>query len=69
MPIDTRELTGKSYTPKEAGAVLNITGDSIRRLVREGRLRAVRLAGQRKYRILGEDLARYLTGEPPKEGA
>lgn len=65
MPVDIAELMGKVYTAKEAGDVLGLTPDSIRRLVREGHLRAVNVPGQRKYRFKGEDIARYVQGEPP----
>jgi excisionase family DNA binding protein len=68
MPVELQTLVGKSYTVKEAAAVLELTPDSVRRLVREGRLRAVRMPGTRKYRFLGADLARYLKGEPPIGG-
>jgi excisionase family DNA binding protein len=65
MPVNVAELRGKVYTSREVAAVLSITSDSVRRLVREGRLRAIRLPGQRRFRFLGEDICRYLTGQPP----
>ncbi len=48
-----------AYTYAEAGAVLSVSERTIRRLVEEGRLRAITVAGERSRRIHRSDLEAY----------
>lgn len=47
-------------TTEEAAQALRLSGSSIRRLIKAGRLRAYRVAGVGTIRILREDVARLL---------
>ncbi|MFQ5340111.1 MAG: helix-turn-helix domain-containing protein [Terriglobia bacterium] len=53
------------YTVKETAALLKLSERSIRRYIRQGKLKAYRVAGERELRIRGQDLLRLL--EPVKE--
>jgi len=55
------------YTVEDLAEVLGRHPDSIRRIIREGHLRAVRARGRKAYTLLGEDVVRYLKGLPPLE--
>lgn len=48
-----------AYTYSEAGAVLSVSERTIRRLVEEGRLRAIPVGGPRTPRIHRDDLVAY----------
>lgn len=65
MVIDLKALEGRLFTVDELAEVTGLHPDSIRRLIREGTLRAVKPLGLRGYRVRGEDAARYLQGLPP----
>jgi excisionase family DNA binding protein len=53
-------------TPEEAAAVLKLNLETVRRLLREGKLPGAKIG--RSWRILRRDLERYLAGEGRKEG-
>ena len=65
MPIDREALWGKIFKPKELAEVLGVTQDSIRRVIREGKLKAVCAFGGSRLFIHGEDVIRYLEGLGP----
>jgi len=65
MALDLKAMEGMAYTAEDVAQLLHLHPDTIRRLIRDRRLRAVRPPGSRIYIILGEDLARYFRGEPP----
>ena len=48
------------YTVKETAALLKLSERSIRRYIRQGKLKAYRVAGERELRIRGQDLLRLL---------
>jgi excisionase family DNA binding protein len=61
----TSSLAGRLLSCREAAAILSVSDDTIRRLVRSGKLDAVRI-GPRCLRVLGESLGRYIN--TPAEG-
>jgi len=65
MPVDFGDLENKSFTVEEIAPILGMDSQGIRRLIRLGKLRAVRPDGARAFRVLGEDAIRYLKGLPP----
>jgi excisionase family DNA binding protein len=64
MPVDLKTLEGKAYNPDEVAQILKMHGDTVRRLCKSGRLKAAKPRGSKCYIILGEDVVRYLKGEP-----
>lgn len=56
----TTEIRDFVYTVKESAALLKLSERSIRRYIRQGKLRAYRVAGKRELRILGRDLLQLL---------
>jgi excisionase family DNA binding protein len=56
----TTEISDFVYTVKESAALLKLSERSIRRYIRQGKLRAYRVAGTRELRILGRDLLQLL---------
>ena len=48
------------YTVKETAALLKLSERSIRRYIRQGKLKAYRVAGERELRIKGQDLLQLL---------
>jgi excisionase family DNA binding protein len=48
------------YTVKETAALLKLSERSIRRYIRQGKLKAYRVAGERELRIKGHDLLQLL---------
>ncbi len=67
MVIDLKELEGKVFNPEEAAARAGINPDTMRRLCRTGKIKAVKPPGSKAYFILGADLIRYIEGKPPRE--
>jgi excisionase family DNA binding protein len=65
MAIDLKALEGKAFTTEEAARAIGFHPDSVRRLCREGKLHAVKPPGHKEYIVFGDDLIRYLKGEPP----
>ena len=65
MVIDLKALEGRLFTVEELAECTDLHPDSLRRLIREGKLRAVKPLGLRGYRIMGDDAARLLRGLPP----
>ena len=65
LPADRQgaleELLGKEfYTVGEAAALLRVHPETLRRAIRDGRLRAVKLATVKgRYRIPAEELERF----------
>jgi len=59
------------YTVKETAALLKLSERSIRRYIRQGKLKAYRVAGERELRIRGQDLLRLLepVQEQPDDGS
>ena len=47
------------YSCREAAAILNVSDDSIRRMIHAGDLEAIRI-GQRSLRVLGDSIANYI---------
>lgn len=48
------------YTVQESATLLKLSERSIRRYIKQGKLRAYRVAGERQLRIKGEDLLQLL---------
>lgn len=65
MAIDLKALEGKAFNPDEVAKLTGMNCDTIRRLCREGRIKAAKPRGSKCYIILGEDFIRYLKGESP----
>lgn len=57
MATDIRDFV---YTVKETATLLKLSERSIRRYIRQGKLKAYRVAGERELRIKGQDLLRLL---------
>lgn len=68
MAVDLKALEGRAFRVDELAQVLELHPDSIRRVIREGRLRAIRPPGTKSYIVLGEDALRFLRGLPVREG-
>ena len=64
-------LDSQILTVDEAAEKLKLSPAGVRRLIREGAIRAAKIgAGQPGYRILASELERFVRGEPvPCEGA
>lgn len=56
----TTDISDFVYTVKETAALLKLSERSIRRYIRQGKLKAYRVAGERELRIRGQDLLRLL---------
>ena len=67
MPIDLESMAGKAYTVEELAATMGVHPDTIRRAIRQKRLRAVRPPGSGAYMVLGRDAIRYIEGKPPAQ--
>ena len=65
MALDLKAMEGMAYTVEDMAEILRLHPDSVRRLIRDNRLRAVHPPGSRSYIILGEDVVRYIRGEAP----
>ena len=52
-------MAGRLYSCREAAKVLDVSDDTIRRLIHSGKLEAVRI-GKRCLRVLGESLERCI---------
>ncbi len=65
MALDLKAMEGMAYTVEDMAEILRLHPDSVRRLIRDDRLRAVHPPGSRSYIILGEDVVRYIRGEAP----
>src|SRR5437016_1049982 len=50
------------YTAEEAARILKLSGYTVRRMLKSGRLRAVKVGGGRQWRIHKADLEAYLQG-------
>jgi excisionase family DNA binding protein len=62
----TMPMSGRLYSCREAAKVLDVSDDTIRRLIDSGKLEAVRI-GKRCLRVLGESLERCINS--PTEGS
>lgn len=60
----TSPLTGRLLSCREAAKILDISDDSVRRLIRTGKLDGVRL-GERILRVFGESLERFMQSHTP----
>ena len=58
-------MSGRLYSCREAAKLLDVSDDTIRRLIHAGKLEAVRI-GKRCLRVQGESLERYIN--TPAEG-
>ena len=54
-----KPLAGRLLSCREAAQRLNVSPDSIRRLVQAGQLEAIRI-GKRSLRVLGDSIERYI---------
>lgn len=54
----------KIYTPEEAAQILKLNGQTIRRFLREGRLKGSKIG--RTWRITEEQIKEFLDREIPK---
>lgn len=52
--------TRQQFTPEEVAKECGVSGDTVRRWIREGKIRAIRLPGGR-YRIPGEEAEKFVT--------
>lgn len=62
----------KLYTTREAGEILGITGRTVRRWARTGRLQAINLTegdGKAKLRIHADELQRFIDDQTLDESA
>ena len=51
----TSPLAGRLFSCREAAAILSVSDDTVRRLIKSGQLQAVRV-GKRLLRVLGHSL-------------
>lgn len=56
----TPPMSGRLYSCREAAKVLDVSDDTVRRLIHSGKLEAVRI-GKRCLRVLGESLERCIS--------
>ena len=63
MPIQVEDIT--IYNVKEISDILGITQVTIREYIRQGKLRAKKIAGE--WRITGESLRDFLSADKTKE--
>ena len=61
MPIEPNEI----YTPKETEALLKLSNSTIKRMLKNGLIRANKIGGQ--YRIFGHELLKLLSPEIDKK--
>jgi excisionase family DNA binding protein len=52
-------MTGRLYSCREAAKVLDVSDDTIRRLIHSGKLEAIRI-GRRCLRVLGDSIETYI---------
>ena len=70
MALTKAELDGRAFTVSEVAKLLGLSAATVRLLVREGHLQAVRPPGRRGYTVRGEAVWSYFIGEPlPKAKA
>lgn len=62
MVVDRKELKGKFFRLEELAEMSGFHVDSLRRLVRNGNLRAVKPPHSRAYVVAGEAFLEYLQG-------
>jgi excisionase family DNA binding protein len=67
MVIDLKKLKGKMFSTEEVAGITGMHQESVRRAIRENRLKASQPPGSRTYFIAGEDLIHYLKGRMPSE--
>jgi excisionase family DNA binding protein len=66
MVLNLDEVKKSVYRVEELAALLDRDVESVRRHIRQGRLKAYKQPGGRVYTIFGEDVIRFLKGLPPK---
>lgn len=67
MVIDLGKLKGKMFSTEEVAGIAGMHPESVRRAIRQGRLKGSQPPGSRTYFIAGEDLIRYIKGKMPLE--
>lgn len=60
VEVMATDISDFVYTVKETAALLKLSERTIRRYIRQGKLKAYRVAGERELRIKGRDLLRLL---------
>lgn len=60
----TREAV-RLYTARSAGELMEVSADTVRRLIRSGRLRGVQVGGDNrlKYRVRADDLQAFIDSQ------
>jgi excisionase family DNA binding protein len=66
MVIKVDDFRGRIYTVTEAAQALKVHPSAVRRMIATGQLKAHKPGGGSHYRLTGEAIIEYLTGEPVK---
>jgi excisionase family DNA binding protein len=64
----TADIKDFVYTVQETADLLKLSERSIRRYIAQGKLKAYRVAGERKLRIKGQDILQLLEPVDPSDG-
>lgn len=63
--MDVQREAVRLYTAKAAGELMSVSSDTVRRLIRTGKIRGVQVGGDNrlKYRVRADDLQAYIDAQ------